>query len=611
MVRGALLAAAVALAGCGAGEAVSPAPLLAGPVGASIARLASVPAVAVVNPDQGSVSLLDPATLAPLAEVDVGGQPHALLELPGGRVLVSTYRGGEVVLVDPASAQVLGRRAVCAGPWGLATAPDGVSVLVACEWEGTVLRLDPATLAPTVLARGLSRPRAVASAGSDVFVAGFTGGAVSRVAPDGTVTPTSLVPAEAPYRPALAVMTANLATAILPAYGRLYVAHELVNHDGNTSVEKVAEDYGSVTDGNPKINPAVTALVPGADASAGAGDPPVIYARYDGGPRVFNGPSALAAFGPGYVLVAHESTGDVAVIDTTATTPDARVVGSFVTGSGPMGIAVDEGAKVAWVDNAFDGTVSRLDLSLPLSTAAPRHEAALTRVRPLAARYSTQALEGRRTFHDATNPHVTPSAVVACSTCHPGGGDDGLVWFIHTSAIPLKRRRAPHLADAHTGTAPFHWNGQFANIPDLVASTVTDLMAGDDLLVDGDSVRAYIDEIVEPPLPPAGDAGAIARGRAIFASPEAGCAKCHSGPDYTDDGFHAVLDPMSLHADDVFTTANTPALHGLFLRAPYFHDGRATSLRDLLTRPDAKKHGGASQLSAAEIDDLIAYLESL
>src|SRR6185436_18738191 len=183
---------------------------------------------------------------------------------------------------------------------------------------------------------------------------------------------------------------------------------------------------------------------------------------------------------------------------------------------------------------------------------APRHDAALTLVRPLPARYSTAALAGRRVFHDASNPHITPSAVVACSTCHPGGGDDGLVWFAHTSKIPLKRRRTPHLANARSGTAPFHWDGAFATIPDLVAATVTDLMAGDGLLVDGDAVRAYLDEIVAPPVPPAG------------------CATCHGGPDLTDDAMHAVLDPQSLSAADAFPAANTPALHGLFLRAPYF-----------------------------------------
>jgi cytochrome c553 len=601
----------IALAGCNAAEAVSPAPLPAGRVGASIAVLASTGEVAVVDPDQGSVSFLDAATLAPRARVEVGGEPRALLELSSGELLVTTYRGGEVARVDPKKHALVAHAAICAGPWGLAETSDGGSVVVACEWEGAVVRLDPAALSAKPIAMGLSRPRAVAEIGGTVFAADFTGGALHRIGPDGTVSAIALAPEEAPYRPALAGMTANLASAILPAFGRLHVAHELVNHDGNQAVEKVADDYGSVIDGNPKINPAVTSILPGVLRSAGASDPPVLYARFDGGPRVFNGPAALAAYGGRYLLVANLSTADVAVIDTEATSPDTRAVGSFAVGAGPSGIAVDASGKVAYVDNAFDGSVSRLDLGAALGADAPRHEADLTRVRDLPARYSPAALAGRKLFHDASNPHVTPSAVVACSTCHPGGGDDGLVWFIHTSNIPLKRRRAPHLANAHTPTAPFHWDGSLPTVPDLVRATITDLMAGDGLLVDADSVAAYLDEIVAPPIPPARDAGAVARGRDVFASAEAGCATCHGGPDLTDNGFHAVLEPMSLHADDAFTTCNTPALHGLFLRAPYFHDGRSPSLRDLLTRPDAAKHGDTSKLSAGQIDDLIAYLESL
>ncbi|APR77853.1 surface antigen [Minicystis rosea] len=611
LARVATTALVLVLAGCADAEAVQRAPLPAGRVGASIAVLASTGDVVVVNPDQGSVSLLDATTLEQRATIDVGGEPHALLELSSGAVAVTTYRGGELVIVDPETRMVVDRRAVCAGPWGLAETANGASILVACEWEGTALRVDPATLAATPIASGLSRPRAVAAVGDSVFVADFTGGSLHRVASDGTASVTSLVPAAAPYRPALTAMTANLATAMLPAFGRLHVAHELVNHDGNAAVEKVADDYGSVMDGNPKINPAVSALVPGADRAASYADPPVLYARYDGGARVFNGPAALAAFGDRYLLVSNLSTADVTVIDAEATSIDARVVGSFAVGAGPSGVALDALGKVAYVDNAFDGSVSRLDLGARFGADAPRHEAELTRVRALPARYSPAALAGRKLFHDAANPHLTPSAVIACSTCHPGGGDDGLVWFIHTSGIPLKRRRTPHLANAHTATAPFHWDGAFPSMTDLVRATVTQLMAGDGLLVEFESVQAYLDEIVAPPVPPSRDPAAVARGRASFVDPAVGCAGCHGGPDFTDDQAYAVLDPMSLHADDVFTMANTPALHGLFLRAPYFHDGRARDLRDLLTRPDAATHGDVSALEPGQIDDLIAYLESL
>jgi cytochrome c peroxidase len=109
--------------------------------------------------------------------------------------------------------------------------------------------------------------------------------------------------------------------------------------------------------------------------------------------------------------------------------------------------------------------------------------------------------------------------------------------------------------------------------------------------------------------PPA--AGSVANGQAIFQSAAAGCAGCHSGTDFTDDLNHAPLNPMSLEADDVFTSANTPALHALFLRAPFFHDGRAPDLMNLLTRSDAAGHGNTAALSVSDLTDLVAYLETL
>lgn len=609
-LRRALIPAALWLAGCGVGEEARPAPLPAGRIGSSIAVLAATGEVAVVNPDHGSVSLLDADTLEQRAVVDVGGEPRALLEIEGGALLVTTYRGGEIVKVDAAARAVVARRRLCAGPHGMAQGATG-DVLVTCEWEGSVQRVSAETLAAEEIARGLARPRAIATVGEAVFVAEHTGGRVLRLHQDRSATAVSLTPAEAPDRPALTAMTANLATAMVPAFGRLHVAHLLVNHDGDGSTEKVADDYGSVIDGNPKINPAVTSLAPGAERSVDAADPPVLYARYDAGTRRFNGPSALAAAGDRSILVAHVSTGDVAVLDAEATSADDRVLGSFEVGAGPSGIAVSASGDVAYVDNAFDESVSRIDLRASFDASAPRRPADLTRIRALPARYSEAALAGRKLFHDAANPHVTPSAVVACSTCHPGGGDDGLVWFIHTTNIPLKRRRTPHLANAHSGTAPYHWAGDLPTMNDLVRGTIQDLMAGDGLLVDFDSIQAYLDEIVSPPLPPRRDPAAVERGAAIFDSAEVGCRGCHAGPDYTDRARYAVLRPMTLDPADAFELADTPALHGLFLRAPYFHDGRAPDLRDLLTRADASDHGDVSGLSSAQIDDLIAYLESL
>jgi DNA-binding beta-propeller fold protein YncE len=599
-------------ANVGCGGSKPEAPLDAGAVSSSIALVGAGAGVAVTNPDQGSVSFLDPDTLAVTTTTAVGGEPHALLALSSGpaagALLVANHRGGEIVVLDQTSGAVLRRASVCPGAFGIASAPDASFVVVSCEWDGTVRRLDPVTLAASAIATGLRRPRAIAVVGTDVLAADYVGGVVHRFPADGSGTDAtqSLVPASADYRPALTKMSANLTTALVPAAGAVRALHVLENNTGDTS-EPVADDYGTVATTNPKVNPALTSLDAGAAPGAGA----VTYAKFDGGTKVFSGPSALAPFGGHFALISHVSTANVAVVDLDATDETARVVGAFRVGFGPTGVAVDEARHVAFVDNTLDQSVSRIDLTKTFDATAPRYDADATLVRMLPSPYSAAALAGRRLFFDATNKHVTPSGVVACASCHPNGSDDGLVWFEHTPNVPLRRRRTPDLANAKTATAPFHWDGQFPTMPALVHSTMTNIMGGDGLLVDVSTVQAFIDEIVQAPVLPPSDAAAVARGKALFSSADVKCATCHAGAITTDDLLHTVLNPTSLTADDAIPATNTPGLHGVFLRAPYFHDGRATDLHDVLTRPDAAAMGHTQGLSASQLDDLIAYVQSL
>jgi cytochrome c peroxidase len=102
-----------------------------------------------------------------------------------------------------------------------------------------------------------------------------------------------------------------------------------------------------------------------------------------------------------------------------------------------------------------------------------------------------------------------------------------------------------------------------------------------------------------------------------------GCASCHSGGALTDSTFLAPADPL-LHDVGTITEASgerlggpllgldTPTLHELWNTPPYLHDGSAATLLDVLTtkNPD-DLHGSTSGLSAAELDQLVAYLLSL
>jgi cytochrome c peroxidase len=51
---------------------------------------------------------------------------------------------------------------------------------------------------------------------------------------------------------------------------------------------------------------------------------------------------------------------------------------------------------------------------------------------------------------------------------------------------------------------------------------------------------------------------------------------------------------------------DTPTLRGIFASAPYFHDGSAATLRDVVDRLDF-----SSNLNDSEKSDLVEYLKTL
>ncbi|HET7767034.1 MAG TPA: c-type cytochrome [Burkholderiales bacterium] len=119
------------------------------------------------------------------------------------------------------------------------------------------------------------------------------------------------------------------------------------------------------------------------------------------------------------------------------------------------------------------------------------------------------------------------------------------------------------------------------------------------------------------PTPPAGsfDPAAAARGQALFAG-VAGCATCHSGPDFTDANTHLHLPRDSMAEPETPSYASrsatreyrTSPLKGVWQHAPYFHNGSAATLDDVVSTYNTKLVLG---LTAPQMADLVQYLKSL
>jgi mono/diheme cytochrome c family protein/cytochrome c5 len=116
------------------------------------------------------------------------------------------------------------------------------------------------------------------------------------------------------------------------------------------------------------------------------------------------------------------------------------------------------------------------------------------------------------------------------------------------------------------------------------------------------------------PAPPAGsfDAVAAARGQAVFEG-QGQCSTCHTGATFTDansrlhDPSEVPTDPQHAQRSATKMYRTTP-LRALWQHPPYFHDGSAATLNDVVERYDSAKN---LQLTPQQEADLVEYLKSL
>ncbi|CAN5522599.1 hypothetical protein BH11MYX1_BH11MYX1_16970 [soil metagenome] len=109
------------------------------------------------------------------------------------------------------------------------------------------------------------------------------------------------------------------------------------------------------------------------------------------------------------------------------------------------------------------------------------------------------------------------------------------------------------------------------------------------------------------------DATAAQRGEALFTG-KANCASCHKGAEVTDanETLHGADASQSADANYVKRSASgmwrTSPLPGLWAHPPYFHDGSAPTLADVVSRYNNTLN---LALTTAEQSDLTEYLKSL
>jgi hypothetical protein len=154
---------------------------------------------------------------------------------------------------------------------------------------------------------------------------------------------------------------------------------------------------------------------------------------------------------------------------------------------------------------------------------------------------------------------------LACASCHPGGQDDGNVWEVRLGRDEF-RGRSMNLLGTLEGRSAYRHGGKFSSLQTLVDSDLKSINQ-ERSIPDSASLTAWLLALKAPwVMAPASDATQIAHGKALF---EASCASCHGTDKPTS---HKVS--LSKGEPELVS----PLLTDLNNRAPYLHDGCATTL---------------------------------
>jgi DNA-binding beta-propeller fold protein YncE len=270
-------------------------------------------------------------------------------------------------------------------------------------------------------------------------------------------------------------------------------------------------------------------------------------------------------------------------------------------GGRPMSLRIAADDRTVFVANYLKNSIQVVDL----------HERRVMRSIELGGpNVPSQARRGEAIFFDARR---SLDQWYSCHTCHYEGGTNSVVidTFNDDSAFTFKTV-IPLYRVVHT--SPWTWHGWQNDLPAALRKSFTSTMRGEEPTTrDVDALIAYLETLSPPPNPflqPDGSLSESAeRGRRIFHSERANCAACHNGPYLTDGSIHEVGLGT---AQDRHRGFNTPSLIDVHQRVLLLHDGRAKSLRDLLTGPhNPVKVSGTEGITELELRDLISYLRSL
>jgi len=266
-------------------------------------------------------------------------------------------------------------------------------------------------------------------------------------------------------------------------------------------------------------------------------------------------------------------------------------------GIGPRGLAVI-GTKV-YVAEYFTDSISVVDIDPDAQSAV--------RTIPLGkTRSATFVRKGEVLFNDASLSYQKWNS---CTSCHTGDGRASVLnWDLLNDGV-ANPKNTKSLLLAHK-TPPAMITGVRANAEVAVRSGIRYIQFATTTERKAQSIDAYLKSlrpIASPYLVNGELSEAAKNGQKLFS--KAGCVLCHSQPLYTNMIKYDVGTSTDEEDDTEF---DTPTLVEVWRTAPYLHDGRAATIKGVLTKFNKDdRHGRTSEMTEKQIKDLAVFVLSL
>jgi YVTN family beta-propeller protein len=611
-------------------SAVPPSPAGPAPEGAWLS-----PAAVVASPDgrelylacatAGRVVVFDVAAQRISRSLPVPASPSGLALARDGRTLYVTCAAPDstVCIVDVAQNRIAGRIAASHTAMAPVLSPDGRTLYVCHRFNDEVGFIDLAARKLTRRVKVAREPvgAAITPDGKFLLVANhLQAGRADLEVVAAAVSVVDLVAGKVAREIALPNGSGLLRdVCVSPDGSHAIVAHQLARfHLPTTQIERgwINTNAVSLLDCR-ALRLVNTVLLDNIDAGAAnpwaaawSADGRTLFVTHAGTHElsVVDFPALLAklaaleapspAVAPAGYAVAARSAADVPN-DLSFLVGVRRRVKAPAADRGPRALAL-AGGKV-YLANYFSDTLTVID---PTAPGRPAISVALHTPPAVGA-----ARRGELLFNDAT---ICFQGWQTCASCHSSDARvDGLNWDNLNDGIG-NPKNAKSLLFAHQ-TPPAMWLSVREDASVAVRAGIRNSMFTVQPEADALAIDEYlqsIDPVPSPHLVRGALSPAARRGEKLFLAKSTGCAECHPPRLFTD-----------LKSYDVGTRGkfdkptdqfDTPTLIEVWRTAPYLHDGSAATVREVLTtRNRGDTHGHTSQLTPAQIDDLVAYVLSL